>query len=77
MANPADLNPLLAPLAAANGWQGPLPDHAVEADIAEQVRVLTLNLWDQHAYFAYTDQSGQCASASRSHGGTGVSAARC
>lgn len=49
---------VLAELAAANRWQGPLPDQAIERDVAGEVRILTLNQWDQHAYFAYTDQSG-------------------
>ena len=44
---------LLGGLSDVPGWTGPLPASAVEKALADQVLLLTLNQWDQHAYFNF------------------------
>jgi len=49
--------PQLTGMASVPGWDGPLQVPVLDKDVAEQVLQLSLNQWDQHAYFNYTDDN--------------------
>ena len=41
----------LSSLTATPGWRGPVPAEEIPAEVKDNVRLLTLNQWDQNAYF--------------------------
>jgi hypothetical protein len=55
MGDPPDPPPPALAELQGYGWRGPLTAESVPRDVAEEIRVLTLNQWDNTAYFMYTD----------------------